>query len=177
MTDIFEVAAELEASRSQHYHGFQDLCTLSHSKSGRYRSCNWSSYFLEDCSADDPPEDSSFRKSAVDNAPEKVCFTRKNSLDLVTLVDAEKGSDENCDGEHSHGVRWDEVSRKMSRRGIKFSARDCYIQYCNVDSKGINRGVWGADEDRRLLALTISSEVSNNLSTSMFAHIFSAVGR
>ena len=159
MMDIFEIAAELEASRSKLYCGFQNLSASSHAESHKHRSSNWSSNFDENCSCDNYPGESSFRNSVEDNAPGKVSFTRKNSRELVALVNSEKDRVENHNGDNFIGIRWEEVSKEISRGGIKFSSRDCYIQYCNVESIGINKGVWGAEEDRKLLAFATSSEV------------------
>ena len=163
MTDIFEIAAELEASRSQLYCGFQNISASSHPDSRHSASCSRPINLMEECPGDNPLGDSNFRNSVEDNAPDKVSFTRKISRELVALVNTEKDRVENHDGESFNGIRWDEVSKKISRGCVKLSSRDCYIQYCNVESKGINKGIWGADEDRKLLALATSSEVSIKL--------------
>ena len=159
MTDIAEIAAELEASRSQLYCGFQNISASSHTVSRRSASCSRSINHIEECSGDNQLGDSNFRNSVEDNAPEKVSFTRKISRQLVALVNSEKDRVDSHEVENLNRIRWEEVSKKISRGGVKFSSRDCYIQYCNVESKGINKGVWGADEDRKLLALATSSEV------------------
>ena len=94
----------------------------------------------------------------VECIPDKISFSQKKLLHLRKLVSSELLDASGLE-EGNNRVDWGAVAEKISSDTQVYNTRDCYIQYNNVDSKEINRDVWEADEDRKLLALANTFEV------------------
>lgn len=139
----------------------ENICISSNSSSysRTHRVCSWSNYFVENVSncTNNPTNNTEFSK--IDKSKERVTFTAKQAQNLLQFVAEEEKTNI---GE----VDWEVIADKISAIRIFshgtqiFTARDCYIHYHNVESLKISKNNWGADEDRKLLALSNKYEVS-----------------
>ena len=111
-----------------------------------------------DTSADSAVQNKSSQGGSLD----RVYFAPLKCRELLKLViDQEKLG--NIDGlwedRLAYTIDWDAVSKKLSTDSVVFTARDCYMQYNNVESKQINNGSWTLVEDKKLLALANKYQV------------------
>lgn len=130
------------------------------------KNFGWSSYFTEASNASTFSDSNELYGLLSDTTEEKVSFVPKKVRDLVKLVeDQYKGPSSNSssgsreEGERDTNVNWVAISKKLSSENKVFSARDCYIQYNNVESKQINKEIWTAEDDKKLLSLAQMYEV------------------
>lgn len=125
----------------------------------KFKSCQWSNYFVEESAPKSRSSQSATPTAITDAVPEKAKFPTKKLSEFFKLLRAERASSAHGSGDNDHQIDWVAMSAKLSTKSQIFTARDCYIQYNNVQSNDINRGTWGADEDRKLLALVSASDV------------------
>jgi hypothetical protein len=157
MSSLAALALALDNSRLLDHQQYEDLSTHG-TTSKRYVSSKWSAYFVQNPSQKRKAIEFHLQDLVVDCIPDKISFSQKKLLHLRKLVSSEL-LDANDVGLQDDRVNWETVSQKLSTDSQVYSARDCYMQYNNVDSKEINRDVWEADEDRKLLALANTFEV------------------
>lgn len=159
MSSLAAVALALDHSRLLDQQQYEDLSTSSQgAASKKYESSKWSAYFMQNASQKRNAIEFHLQDLVVDCIPDKITFPQKKLLHLRKLVYSEL-LNANVLGVADHQVNWEAVAEKISSDTQVYNARDCYMQYNNVDSKEINRDVWEADEDRKLLALANTYEV------------------
>ena len=159
MSSLAAVALALDHSRLLDQQQYEDLSSSSHGTSSkRFESSKWSAYFMQNAGQKRNAVEFHLQDLVVDCIPDKITFPQKKLLHLRKLVCSEL-LDANGLEVGDHQVNWEAVAEKISSDSQVYNARDCYMQYNNVDSKGINRDVWEADEDRKLLALANTFEV------------------
>jgi hypothetical protein len=118
----------------------------------KYKPCSWSSYFAESVEKDSNPDTNKPDNSVSEYVHDKVSFNPRKARELVKLVNEEIAKISRGFGD-VQSINWVSVAEQMSKHANIFSPRDCYIQYNNVESMKINKHVFLADEDRKLLAL------------------------
>lgn len=123
----------------------------------KYKPCSWSSYFAESLEKDSNPDRNKPHNSS-EVVHDKVSFNSKTISNLLRLVGDQIALINGDDGDNQF-INWVSIAEELSTRTNVFSARDCYVQYNNVESSFINKHVFLADEDRKLLALVNKYEV------------------
>lgn len=158
MDDLAAVALDIERWNSR----LEKRSSSIHSTAAVARSnpCQWSSYFVESSNSAFAADDFGLCGLVTEAAPERASFTQKKNRELLKLANSFQIVNDLDQPSHSHRVDWVAVARNLSTESIVYSARDCYIHYNNVVSKQINKGAWGVEEDRKLLASAQVHEVS-----------------
>ena len=154
MSGLSALAHDLDKWTSEREDESLELSSLSHTPAKRRKSCVWSSYFVDSSEIKSCPNEARLLDSAVEKVPARASFIAKKSRELLKLVTANT-----IDGDGGPQIDWVLIARKLSSESVVYSARDCYIQYTNVDNKQINKGVWQPEEDRHLIALSQANEV------------------
>jgi hypothetical protein len=160
MSSLAAIALEIENSRPKCDQRQKDLsvrCNFFGSK--KFKSCSWSSYFVEEGTSKSVLSQATVPTANLDAVPEKASFPTKKLREYLRLFSTERASSADGNGQDDQQIDWVNMAAKLSTKSQIFTARDCYIHYSNVESKDINKGIWGADEDRKLLALANASEV------------------
>ena len=129
-----------------------DSCSVDSAATKTSNSCLWSSYFAENATHALSSKEFGLCSLAPGSTVERVSYTKQKIRELLKLVNG-------FQLQNSKDVDWVAVSKKLSTESVVYSARDCYIHFNNVESKQINKGVWGVEEDRRLLASAQAHEV------------------
>lgn len=162
MSSLAAIALEIENSRPQCDQRLKDSSLRSNFfGSKRFKSCSWSNYFIEESTSKSRSSQAAAPTANDDAVPEKAPFPAKKLREFLRIFGTEIASSAGGSADGDHQIDWVDMSAKLSTKSQTFTARDCYIHYRNVESKDINKGIWGANEDRKLLALVNSSEVSS----------------
>jgi Myb-like DNA-binding domain len=160
MSSLAAIALEIENSRPQCDQLLKDLSVRNNFfGSKKFKSCSWSNYFVEEGTSKSGLSQATAATSNLDAVPEKASFPTKKLREYLRNFSTERASSPGGHEYDDHQIDWVNMAAKLSTKSQIFTARDCYIHYTNVESKDINKGIWGADEDRKLLALVNASEV------------------
>lgn len=160
MSSLAAIALEIENSRPQREQQLRDSsvrCNFFGPK--KLKSCSWSNYFVEERPLRSGSSQATVSTANLDAVPEKSSFPTKKLRDFLRLLSSERSPSADANEHGDHLIDWVAMSAKLSTKSQILTARDCYIHYNNVESKDINKGIWGANEDRKLLALVNASEV------------------
>ena len=152
MDDLESISLDIERWYSCLDEKSNDPCSIDSATTKKSNSCLWSSYFAESATHASTSRLFGLCSLAPSSTVERASYTKQKTRELLKLVNGFQLP-------NSKDVDWVAVSKKLSTDSVVYSARDCYIHFNNVESKQINKGVWGVEEDRRLLSSAHAHEV------------------